>query len=234
MILFETQAALRSWSLLREARTSRPFRLRIAIKTELPLVGGVMLIGDQRKYLQVMMAVRTEVDPGHVQKPTDRLAHTACEGISSPSAAVSQTLSASRTCTSRACRRAGLLDPTARPVLKKEVREAVQHAIDVANAHAVSRAQRRCRSSWWWRATSRSSGARWARRWSCVGRLSSRAYKELIEYVYAEPPPAGATSADWRSSTHQIWQINSISQCSPHNLLAIVSKDLHSLITPSI
>lgn len=151
-----------------------------------------MLIGDQRKYLLVMMAVRTEVDPDTFG-PTDRLTQPVKDFLSErcglPNAQRLADVYESGLPPS------GLFDPTARPVLKKEVREAVQHAIDVANAHAVSRAQKVQKF------------VMVARDFTIFGGelgptlklrrpVVLKAYKELIEYVYAEPPPAGATSAD--------------------------------------
>lgn len=167
-----------------------PIPIEDRIKTELPLVGGVMLIGDQRKYLLVMMAVRTEVDPDSFG-PTDRLTQPVkdflAERCGLPNAQRLSDVYESGLPAS------GQFDATARPVLKQSVREAVQRAIDVVNQHAVSRAQKVQKFVM----VSRDftiGGGEFGPTLKLRRPVVIKQYKELIEYVYAEPPPAGAPS----------------------------------------
>ena len=169
-----------------------PIPIEDAIKSVLPLVGGVMLIGDQRKYLLIMMAVRTELDPDSLM-PTDRLQAPGkdflkeCCGL--PNAERLSDVYESGLPPS------GTFDATARPVLKQSVREAVQRAIDTANERAVSRAQKVQKFVMVARDFS-IPGGELGPTLKLRRPVVLKIYKELIEYVYAEPPPAGAPSAD--------------------------------------
>ena len=99
-----------------------PVPIENAIKTELPFLSNVFLVGDKKKYLTCLVTLQTEVDP-ETGDPKDELtvhAKNMLEQLGSSSASVSEVL--------------GTHDVA--------VNEAIRDGIQRANKHATSNAQR--------------------------------------------------------------------------------------------
>lgn len=100
-----------------------PVLIEQTIKTELPVVSNAVLIGDKRKFLSVLLTLKTEADSEG--KPTDRLIKDVREWCESLFEGPCETLT-------------DILDV---PERKKKVFEAIQDGINRANKKAISRAQ---------------------------------------------------------------------------------------------
>jgi long-chain-fatty-acid--CoA ligase ACSBG len=98
-----------------------PVLIEDAIKEQLPCVSNCMLVGDQRKFLSVLLTLKVELDP-ETSEPTDKLSPFVLDWYRS--------LDCDAT--------------TVTEILKKQhkpVMKAIQEGIDRANTKAISRAQ---------------------------------------------------------------------------------------------
>ncbi|XP_013385720.1 long-chain-fatty-acid--CoA ligase ACSBG2 isoform X3 [Lingula anatina] len=98
-----------------------PVPIEDTVKEELPGISNVMLVGDKRKFLSMLLTMKVEVDDNGA--PTDKLSKVAtdwCRSLGSSASTVSD-----------------ILDNNDAKVLK-----AIQEGIDRANAKSTSRAQK--------------------------------------------------------------------------------------------
>lgn len=98
-----------------------PVPIEDNVKEELPIVSNCMLIGDKKKFLSLLITLKTEVNPDTAM-PTDKLTRPAvewCQSVGSNARSLSD-----------------ILDNQDENVLK-----AIQAGIDAANKRAPSRAQ---------------------------------------------------------------------------------------------
>lgn len=98
-----------------------PILIEDHVKQELPCLSNCMLIGDQRKFLSMLITIKTEVEP-ITQEPNDNLTPVAIDW-----------------CKSLGCSFTKLSELIERK--DERVTAAIQKAIDTANAKAPSRAQ---------------------------------------------------------------------------------------------
>nr|XP_020640505.1 long-chain-fatty-acid--CoA ligase ACSBG1 isoform X2 [Pogona vitticeps] len=99
-----------------------PIPLEEGVKKELPLVSNAMLIGDQRKFLSMLLTLKCAVDP-ETSEPTDNLTQEArdfCQKIGSKAAKASEVVK----------------------LKDQAVYRAIQEGIDRVNARAVANVQR--------------------------------------------------------------------------------------------
>ncbi|XP_048225043.1 LOW QUALITY PROTEIN: long-chain-fatty-acid--CoA ligase ACSBG1 [Perognathus longimembris pacificus] len=69
-----------------------PVPIEEAVKTELPILSNAMLVGDQRKFLSMLLTLKCTVDPDTLE-PTDRLTEKAvefCQRVGSKASTVSE------------------------------------------------------------------------------------------------------------------------------------------------
>ncbi|CAO2635011.1 Long-chain-fatty-acid--CoA ligase ACSBG1 [Lemmus lemmus] len=69
-----------------------PVPIEEAVKTELPIISNAMLIGDQRKFLSILLTLKCTLDP-ETSEPTDNLTEQAvefCQGVGSRATTVSE------------------------------------------------------------------------------------------------------------------------------------------------
>ncbi|KAM4826153.1 long-chain-fatty-acid--CoA ligase ACSBG1 [Thomomys bottae] len=96
-----------------------PVPIEEAVKTELPIISNAMLIGDQRKFLSMLLTLKCTVDPDTLE-PTDLLTDKAvefCQRVGSKASTVSEIV--------------GQRDPA--------VYQAIQEGIGRVNANAAAR-----------------------------------------------------------------------------------------------
>uniref|UniRef100_A0A6J0SZL2 Long-chain-fatty-acid--CoA ligase ACSBG1 n=1 Tax=Pogona vitticeps TaxID=103695 RepID=A0A6J0SZL2_9SAUR len=99
-----------------------PIPLEEGVKKELPLVSNAMLIGDQRKFLSMLLTLKCAVDP-ETSEPTDNLTQEArdfCQKIGSKAVKASEVVK----------------------LRDQAVYRAIQEGIDRVNARAVANVQR--------------------------------------------------------------------------------------------
>jgi len=99
-----------------------PVPIEDTVKSELPIVSNCMLIGDKKKFLSMLITLKTKVDEDTMQ-PKDELSHAAiewCKNIGCNATTVSELLSSP----------------------DEKFLKAIQDGIDRANAKSVSRAQK--------------------------------------------------------------------------------------------
>jgi len=103
-----------------------PIAIEDTVKECLPCISNCMLVGDKRKFLTMLLTLKTQVDPDTLE-PKDRLSQASlvwCESVGSKATTVTE-------------------------ILKKpdeSVLKAIQAGIDKANKRATSRAQ--CIQKW--------------------------------------------------------------------------------------
>lgn len=105
-----------------------PVLIEDKVKECLPCISNCMLVGDKRKFLTMLLTIKTEVDPDTME-PKDRLTPAAvdwCRSVGSQSKSVSEIVGGGRQ--------------------DVAVFKAIQAGIDAANGKAASRAQ--CIQKW--------------------------------------------------------------------------------------
>ncbi|XP_061451471.1 long-chain-fatty-acid--CoA ligase ACSBG1 isoform X2 [Rhineura floridana] len=99
-----------------------PVPLEDAVKRELPVVSNAMLIGDQKKFLSMLLTLKCAMDP-ETSEPTDSLTQEAREF----------------------CQKVGSKAPNASEIVRikdQAVYRAIQEGIDRVNLHAITNVQR--------------------------------------------------------------------------------------------
>lgn len=100
-----------------------PVPIEIRVKTALPHVSNAVLIGDKKKFLSVLLTLKTELNPDNME-PLDTLTQEAMDWLN--------TLGCS----------ANTVTDVLKNGIPEKLKEAIQDGIDKVNAEAISNAQK--------------------------------------------------------------------------------------------